>query len=69
VLAIGMAKNPDHRFRTAKELSSAIAAAFAGMLPEVVFERGRQLERIGAWSQTAPTRASTSRMRAPRPPR
>jgi serine/threonine-protein kinase len=69
VLAIGMAKNPDHRFRTAKELAAAIAAAFAGVLPEVVFERGRQLERAGAWSSTPPTRASTSRMRAPRPPR
>jgi len=69
VLAIGMAKSQDHRFRTATELAYAIAAAFSGQLPEQVFERGRMLERMGAWSSTPPTRASTSRMRAARPPR
>ena len=69
VLAIGMAKNQEHRFRSAADLARALAAAFAGSVPEFILERGRQLERIGAWSSTPPTRASTSRMRAARPPR
>ncbi|HEX5059943.1 MAG TPA: serine/threonine-protein kinase [Kofleriaceae bacterium] len=69
VLAIGMAKNPEHRFASATELAAALAAAFAGALPEHVFERGRVLERMGVWSSRAPTRASTSNMRAARPPR
>jgi serine/threonine-protein kinase len=63
VLAIGMAKNPGQRFATAHELASAIAAAFSGALPEHVFERGRMLERTGAWAAVAPMRAATSRMR------
>ncbi|HUS33027.1 MAG TPA: serine/threonine-protein kinase [Kofleriaceae bacterium] len=69
VLAIGMAKQPAQRFRAATELAAAIAAAFAGTLPESVYERGRQLERGGAWSAGPPARASTNRMRATRPPR
>jgi serine/threonine-protein kinase len=69
VLAIGMAKSAEHRFGAASELASALAAGFAGALPESVFERGRALERAGAWSSQPPTRASTNRMRAPRTPR
>jgi hypothetical protein len=68
VLAIGMAKQPEQRFRTAFELAAAIAGAMAGTLPDNILERGRQLDRAGAWSPAA-TRASTSPMRAARPPR
>jgi serine/threonine-protein kinase len=64
VLAIGMAKNPAQRFRSAHEFASALAAAFNRALPESVFERGRILERAGAWSAaSAAIRASTNRMR------
>lgn len=67
VLAIGMAKNPAQRFRSAHEFASALAAAFNGALPESVFERGRLLERAGAWSAASQAvRASTNRMRRPR---
>ena len=66
VLAIGMAKNPDARFATAAELAAALAAAFAGALPEHVFQRGRVLERAGAWSSHATSRSATSPLRAPR---
>jgi serine/threonine-protein kinase len=69
VLAIGMAKNPDARFATAAELAAALAAAFAGALPEHVFQRGRALERAGAWSSHATSRTATSPLRAPRSPR
>jgi serine/threonine-protein kinase len=69
VLAIGMAKTPGHRFATASELASALAAAYAGSLPEHVFQRGRELERAGAWAARPPTRASTSNLRVARPPR
>jgi serine/threonine-protein kinase len=68
VLAIGMAKNPQLRFATATELAAAIAAAFAGALPDHVFQRGRALERAGAWHEIA-ARSRTSPMRAARPPR
>jgi serine/threonine protein kinase len=68
VLAIGMAKNPGQRFASASELAAALAAAFSGGLPAHVFERGRLLERAGAWHQVA-TRGTTSPMRAARPPR
>jgi eukaryotic-like serine/threonine-protein kinase len=50
VLAIGMAKDRDRRFASAAELAAALRAAFAGALPADVFERGRQLERAGAWA-------------------
>jgi eukaryotic-like serine/threonine-protein kinase len=62
VLAIGMARHPDHRFATAAELAAALDGAFAGMLPEGVFDRGRALEHAGAWASTV-RRASTSRQR------
>jgi serine/threonine-protein kinase len=67
VLAIGMAKNPAQRFRSAHEFAAAIGAAFNRALPDSVLERGRILERAGAWSaSTAAIRASTNRMRRPR---
>jgi serine/threonine-protein kinase len=67
VLAIGMAKDRRYRFATAAELTSALHAAFSGSLPQIVLERGRALERVGAWSSSAPARPSTNRMRAVRP--
>ncbi len=66
VLAIGMAKNPAQRFESAAELTAALASAFEGGLPEHVFERGRALERSGAWAARAPARASTTDLRGRR---
>ncbi len=64
VLAIGMAKAQGARFSSAAELAAALSAAYAGSLPKSIYERGRALEREGAW--TAKQRAPTSRMRSPR---
>jgi serine/threonine-protein kinase len=64
VLAIGMAKQPSARFASAQELADALAGAFAGSLPEGVFDRGRALEYAGAWA--SPPRTSTARIRLPR---
>jgi len=50
VFAIGLAKLPGLRFGSAGELSTAIAQAFDGTLPESVRERGRVLVRGGAWA-------------------
>ena len=69
VLAIGMAKHPEHRFASATELAAALAAAIRGALPQGVFERGRALERAGAWASPAQPRSATSPMRAVRVPR
>jgi serine/threonine-protein kinase len=44
VLAIALAKQPTDRFSTAAELTSAMAAAFEGSLPESIRKRGRALE-------------------------
>jgi serine/threonine-protein kinase len=68
VLAIGMAKDPQQRFASATELAAGLAAAFAGALPQHVFERGRVLERAGAWATATSPRAPTSRTRVARPP-
>ncbi len=67
VLAIGMAKERGHRFATAAEFASALEASVAGALPQSIVERGRALERSGAWSHVPPARPSTNRMRAVRP--
>lgn len=69
VLAIAMAKDPQQRFATATEFAAALAAAFAGHLPDHVFRRGRALERNGAWVSLAQRRSTTSPMRAAKPPR
>jgi serine/threonine-protein kinase len=69
VLAIGMAKLPEQRFKSAGELAAALAAAFAGSLPLHVFERGRALEQAGAWASPSHTRAQTHSMRASHSPR
>jgi serine/threonine-protein kinase len=47
VLAIGLAKDPDHRFATAGEFADALAAALAGELDESIRARGHAL--TGAW--------------------
>lgn len=67
VLAIGMAKDARHRFATAGELVDALAAAFAGALPEHVFQRGRALEQAGAWAPRSHGRSKTDPLRGPRP--
>jgi serine/threonine protein kinase len=69
VLAIAMAKDPQQRFTTATEFAAALAAAFAGHLPDHVFRRGRALERNGAWVSLAQRRSTTSPLRAAKPPR
>ena len=50
VLAIGMAKDPAQRFPSADELASALAAAYAGTLPDHVLTHGLGIDRAGAWS-------------------
>jgi eukaryotic-like serine/threonine-protein kinase len=69
VLAIGMAKEPRHRFASASELAAALAAAFAGQLPDRVLQRGRALDRAGAWASHGTTRVATSPLRTVKPPR
>jgi len=64
VLAIGMAKRPEHRFASASELAQALADGFTSTLPPHVAERGRILERAGAWLLTI--RSTTNPMRAQR---
>jgi len=54
VLAIGLAKDPDHRFATAGEFADALAAALAGGLDESIRDRARAL--TGAWSASLAAR-------------
>jgi eukaryotic-like serine/threonine-protein kinase len=61
VLAIGMARDRDDRFRTAAELVEALRAAFAGALPPAIVERGRALERGGAWLLAMPSPTAAMR--------
>ena len=49
VLAIGLAKDPAHRFQSAGDFSDALTAALFGALPRSVHERGSALMRAGAW--------------------
>ena len=49
-LAVGLAKLPGLRYGSADELVDALAAAATGRLPEAARERGRVLERGGAWA-------------------
>jgi serine/threonine-protein kinase len=64
VLAIGMARDRDDRFRTATELVEAMRAAFAGSLPATIVERGRGLERAGAWLLAMPSPTAAMRGRS-----
>ncbi|MEP6865443.1 MAG: serine/threonine-protein kinase [Deltaproteobacteria bacterium] len=61
VLAIGMARDRGDRFRTAAELVEALRAAFAGVLPPAIVERGRALERGGAWLLAMPSPTAAMR--------
>jgi serine/threonine-protein kinase len=64
VLAIGMARDRDDRFRNAAELVEALRAAFAGRLPPAIIERGRALDRSGAWLLAMPSPTAAMRGRA-----
>jgi tRNA A-37 threonylcarbamoyl transferase component Bud32 len=64
VLAIGLAKQPRDRFRSAAELSDALALAVEGRLALEMREHGVGLVQNGAWSTSK--RSSTARIRAPR---
>jgi len=55
VLAIGMARDRSDRFKTAAELVDALRAALAGTLPQTIIERGRTLDRKGAWQLAMPS--------------
>jgi serine/threonine-protein kinase len=66
VLAIGLAKRPEHRFTSAVELAEALADAFVDTLPQTIRDRGSVLERNGAWLRELASRNSTNRMRTPR---
>jgi eukaryotic-like serine/threonine-protein kinase len=50
VLAIGLAKRPDDRFRSADELAGALADALTGQLAPAVRDRGLALVRAGGWA-------------------
>jgi serine/threonine-protein kinase len=61
VLAIGLARRPEDRFRSAGDLAAAIVAALEGKLAPELRSRGEALARHGAWSPS--DRASTDPLR------
>ncbi len=61
VLAIGMARLPGDRFRSAAEFSFALNDALRGRLAPKLRSRAEGLMRNGAWKST-PSRAATSRL-------
>jgi serine/threonine-protein kinase len=63
VLAIGMARDRESRFASAEELVDALRAAFAGVLATAVVERGRALDRAGAWAMAMPSPTAAMRGR------
>ncbi|HEY6034085.1 MAG TPA: serine/threonine-protein kinase [Kofleriaceae bacterium] len=63
VLAIGMARDRSDRFRTATELVEALRGALAGALPAAIVERGRALDRRGAWLLAMPSPTAAMRGR------
>jgi hypothetical protein len=50
VLAIGLAKRPGDRFRSADDLARALGDALAGQLAAAARERGLALVRTGGWA-------------------
>jgi serine/threonine-protein kinase len=50
VLAIGLAKRPADRFRSADELAGALADALRGQLAPAVRDHGLGLVRVGGWA-------------------
>jgi eukaryotic-like serine/threonine-protein kinase len=61
VLAIGLARRPEDRFRSAAELAAALASALGARLAPELRSRGEALARHGAWA--APSHATTLRLR------
>ncbi|MBL8627929.1 MAG: serine/threonine protein kinase [Myxococcales bacterium] len=53
-LAIALAKAPDHRFATARELADAVADACRAALPDELRRRGEALIALAPWGQTVP---------------
>ncbi len=49
VLAIALAKQPDHRFASARELADALAAACRAELPDELRRRGEALSLLFPW--------------------
>jgi len=63
VMAIGLAKRPEHRFSSAVELAEALADAFTETLSSTIRDRGGVLERNGAWMVQPTSRSSTHQIR------
>ena len=63
VLAIGLAKRPEHRFSSAVELAEALADAFTETLSSTIRDRASVLERNGAWMVQPTSRSSTHQIR------
>ncbi|HSK01758.1 MAG TPA: serine/threonine-protein kinase, partial [Kofleriaceae bacterium] len=61
VLAIGLARRPEDRFRSAAELAAALASALGARLAPELRSRGEALARHGAWA--TPSHATTLRLR------
>ncbi len=61
VLAIGLARRPEDRFRSAAELAAALTSALGARLAPELRSRGEALARHGAWA--APSHATTMRLR------
>jgi hypothetical protein len=50
VLALGLARRPGDRFRSANDLAAALADALTGQLAPALRERGLALVRTGGWA-------------------